>query len=496
MDQSVLHLLKVLQRLPAGLATQVLAASPVDLEHQLSILLPSMHQLAVHAAFPSILCDHSLELNSRFPMTRSTTAMNAVLEAATTAPNYLKKFELIHILKQDDTRLLQLIAAACMSASDVTLRFEFADLQNAAAQQPVAPLHEALSHNTSLTRLVLSFTDSSCYSISFDHLLNALTGLQSLSLAKHRRSRDLMCTRPLPAPTCIVNQLSLTHLHLGPGFHLMDLPQIIPHMTSLRSFHLEGDPRLQLQDLPDLSPLTALQTLKLEAFKNLSMLPPLATLTALQTLEVSSWEMLQQFPSLAALTALQTLKLYAMFSLLEVPALHTLTALQTLEIRSCDKLQGISSLAALTALQTLRINNGWFWHPIPSIDALTALKTLELSGFWRVQEMPPLDTLTALQTVKLSSFHHLQRLPSLATLTALRELKLENCTELHELPPLATLTALQTLDLTRCRKLQRIPPLSTLSELQTIVLTDCLQGLTSTFQDTLPNTDVKIKIIR
>jgi hypothetical protein len=123
MYQSVLHLLQVLQRLPGGLATQVLATSPVDLEYQLSILPPSMHPLAVHAAFPSILCDRSLRLNSAFPVKRSTTAVLAVLEAATTAPNYPKKLHLNHISKQNDTRLMQLIAAACMTASDVSLMF-------------------------------------------------------------------------------------------------------------------------------------------------------------------------------------------------------------------------------------------------------------------------------------------------------------------------------------------------------------------------------------
>jgi Leucine-rich repeat (LRR) protein len=490
----MLRVLKVLQRLPGGLATKVLAASTADLEHQLSILPQSMHQLAVHAAFPSILCDHSLKLNSAFPVKRSTTAVHAALEAATTAPKFLKKLDLSHIPKQNDTRLLQLIAAACMTASDVSLMFDSDSLQDVASQQPVAPLHEALSHNTALTRLGLCFPDASCYSISFDCLLKALTGLQSLSLAKYQPRGDDSCTSPLPAPACI-QHLHLTHLHLGPGFHLMDLPQIMPHLTSLQILHLEGDSRLQEQDLPDLSPLTALQTLKLDAFKKLNALPPLDTLTALQTLEVNFCEMLQQLPSLSTLIALQTLRLYVVLHLREVPPLDTLTALQTLELRSCDKLQGMPSLAAFTALQTLVISISFcgFMHPIPSIDTLTALKKLELSGFGRVQEMPPLATLTALQRLELMNCNRLQRLPSLAPLTALQRLNLGGCFQLLELPPLATLTALQTLDLLCCKKLERIPSLSTLSALQTIDLTYCAQGLESTFQSTLPNTGVTIK---
>jgi hypothetical protein len=142
---------------------------------------------------------------------RSTTAVYAVLEAATTAPNFLKKLTLSHSPKQNDTRLLQLIAAACMTASDVNLMLSCENLQDVASQQPGAALHEALSHNTPLTCLNLFLRDAPCYSISFDYLLNALTGLQSFSLARYQTGRNFSCTRPLPFPTCIVNQLYLTH---------------------------------------------------------------------------------------------------------------------------------------------------------------------------------------------------------------------------------------------------------------------------------------------
>jgi Leucine-rich repeat (LRR) protein len=418
------------------------------------------------------------------------------MEAATAAPNFLKKLDLRHIPRQIDTRLLQLIAAACMTASDVTLLLHCDNSQEVPWQQP-APLHEALSHNTSLTCLTLAFRDAPCYCISFDYLLSALTGLQSLSLAnyqpRYQPRGDASCTSPLPAPTCIVNQLCLTHLRLGPGFHLTDLSTIIPHMAPMKVLDLTGDHRLQPQDLPDLSPLTALQTLKLKAFQRVNALPPLAKLTTLQTLVVSSCEMLQQLPSLATLTALQTLKLCELMRLLAVPPLNTLTALKTLELRSCGKLQGFPALAALTALQTLRFSDSGFRQKVPKLDTLTALQTLELRCFALVREMPPLATLTALQTLELALFNRLQRLPSLATLTALQKLEVQRCCQLRELPPLDTLTALQILDLTACEKLERIPSLSNLSALQTIVLTRSPEGLESTFQHTLPKADIKIE---
>jgi Leucine-rich repeat (LRR) protein len=400
MDQSLLRVLKV-QRLPGRLATKVLAASPADLDRQLSILPPSMHQLAVHAAFPSIRCHHSLTLSWNYHLEKSSTTLYAVLEAATTAPNFLKKFDLSYRPKQNDTRLMQLIAAACMTASDVNFMIDCDNLREVPWRQPGALLHEALSHNTSLTCLKLSFGDAPSYCISFDYLLDGLTGLQTLSLAKYQPRGDASCICPLPVPICIVDQLSLTHLCLGPGFHLLDLPQIIHRMASLRFFGLTCDPLVQLQDLPDLSPLTALQTLKLRSFQKLKALPTLARLTALQTLDVSFCLRLKHLPSLATLAALQTLKLFAMSRLVDLPPLDTLTALQTLDLGWCSQLQGIPSLATLTALQTLKIKHCGFVQQIPSVDALTALQTLELRGSRLVVEMPPLATLTALQTIIL-----------------------------------------------------------------------------------------------
>jgi hypothetical protein len=55
--------LKVLQQLPNVLAIEVLAASPADLEHHLSILPATLHLLAIEAAFPSIRRHRSLSLD-------------------------------------------------------------------------------------------------------------------------------------------------------------------------------------------------------------------------------------------------------------------------------------------------------------------------------------------------------------------------------------------------------------------------------------------------
>jgi hypothetical protein len=479
-DLSVLSVLKVLRHLPEGLAIAVLAALPGNLDHHLFILPTSLHPLAIEAAFPSIHRDHSLTLD--FDSLTDPTATYEVLRAATTAPSYLKQLDLQHIAMQHiamqhNAPLMQMIAAACMRASDVSLSFDFDKTQDVHTWQPVAQVREALSHNTLLTSLQLTLSDGPSHSFNFDYLLDSLTGLRSLSLVRNPRAEDCSHERLLPAPMCIVNQLSLTHLCLGPGFHLKNLPHIIPHMTSLRALHLYGGRDPPLQELPDLSPLTALQTLELKIIKRLRVLPSVATLTGLQTLNLKYCMTLEQLPPLASLTALQTLVLSDCWSLSKLPALYGLTALRTLELKHCDDLQGIPSLSTLTALQTLLIISCGQMKKIPSLDTLTVLRTLELRGCGLVERIPPLANLTALQTLELALLKNLQQVPSLACLTALQRLTLSYCSQLKQIPSLATLTALQTLDLSCCKKLEHFPSLSTLTALQELVLSSCLLDL-------------------
>jgi hypothetical protein len=154
--------------------------------------------------------------------------------------------------------------------------------------------------------------------------------------------------------------------------------------------------------------MTALQTLMLGC-QQLQQLPPLVTLTALQALKLWSCFQLQKLPPLATLTALRKLQLFKCFQLKQLPLLASLTALQTLSLRECPQLQQLPSLATLTALQIL-----------------------ELFACDQVQQLPPMATLTALQTLMLASCQKLKKLPSLATLTALQTLDLRGSCRLQK----------------------------------------------------------------
>jgi hypothetical protein len=166
----VLLLLQVLQELPEGLAMSVLAAAPIDLEHQLAMLPASLHPLAVKAAFFSNVTHHSITLNfnSHFRGSVSSATACEVLSFATSADTAFQKLVLKNIPVLSNGPLFQMISAACLSASDVSLGFGCNQVQHSPEWQPVAQLGEVLSHNTSLTSLQLIFCDDPDHGFSYD----------------------------------------------------------------------------------------------------------------------------------------------------------------------------------------------------------------------------------------------------------------------------------------------------------------------------------------
>jgi hypothetical protein len=287
----MLCVLKVLDQLPEGLAMAVLAASAADLDDQLDILPASLHHLAIEAAFPSIHRHNSLVLSfgclgdeaeeeAAGVVTVSPAHAHAVLHAARSANSALEFLDLRNIIVAGNDWLLQLISPACMSPSDIRLSFDVGDLACISECNALAQIADALSSNTTLTSLSLDIKCDSNEGFNLDSLLEALTGLQRLTLTgdKHLYNPE----RYIPAPTCIVKLLSLTYLCLGPGFEIYDIPEIVCRMTQLQALHLRGAWDSELEELPSLSPLTALKSLELQIPGQLESLPPLATLTSLQ----------------------------------------------------------------------------------------------------------------------------------------------------------------------------------------------------------------------
>jgi hypothetical protein len=490
--------LQVLQQLPEGLAMSVLANAPMDLEHQLAMLPASLHPLAIKAAYTSSVNNHSLTLNlglDSYGGVSSTTACE-VLHFATFANTGLQKLVLRDIPMLSNESLFQMISAACLSASDVSLGFGCNQVQNVHTWQPITQLGEVLPGNTALTSLQLTFCADPDHVFNYDCLVEGLTGLRSLSIAFHMQKA---CGSPTPArsvPAGITKLLHLTCLQLGPGFHLMDVPQIVLHLSGLHSLHLRGGHYLQerpvldsltqlqsltfdccymLKALPPLAALTALQTLDVADCSGLPKLPPLDTLTALKTMKLSCCDDLRLLPSFTSLEQLQTLAVGRTYKLRKLPPLDSLTALQVLELFMCLELRQLPSLDSLNALQTLMLTSCYTLQQLPCLDSLTALQTLQVNHCQVLRQLPPLNRLTALQTLHLTEFSQLLELPDLKRLTALQTLNLRECTQLQHVPPLDTVAGLQRLNLQQCRELKQLPPLDTLTALQTLDLNSCRQ---------------------
>jgi Leucine-rich repeat (LRR) protein len=417
-----LSVLKVLEQLPEGLAIAVLAASRADLERHLIMLPASLHPLAVEAAFP-IHQDDSLTLDFSFQSHRTTA--NAVLEAATTGTTKscsLKTLTLRNIPVSSNDRLQHSISAACISASYVQLTFTCNKLPFVPSRPLFPQLQDCLAQSSALTSLQLHFKDDPWRVFHLEFLFQNLTGLQSLELASFIRLREKFDlqkpTNELPSHDLsvqrgVANLCSLTRLRLGPGFHLRELPQILPNMTRLQDLCLWGE-KLETQGRIALSTLTTLQTLKLNFSYSSDLLPSVATLTALQTLDLKGCDMLGRIPPLDALTALQTLLLGECEDLEQLPPLHNLTALRTLksEVRHLQDWPGLNTLPNLQTLKLFGDSHTFFsssvCYRLPHFADLASLQKLTLREHYYVQELPRLDAFKNLRTLKLILFLKLQ----------------------------------------------------------------------------------------
>jgi hypothetical protein len=185
--QSILHVLQLLQTLSENLAIAVLAAAPADLKHKLVILPASLHPLAIEAALPSIRPDHCITLDFNSPHGSDHNTAYALLNAASTGKHALRKLDLQNIPVPTHESLLQLIAAACKSAGDVSLSFGYDDLQHEIERPPFTELQEALSHNSALTSLQLKF----CAVVEEILPLTTLPALKTLQLTLRRKLWEL-----------------------------------------------------------------------------------------------------------------------------------------------------------------------------------------------------------------------------------------------------------------------------------------------------------------
>ncbi|BFI30111.1 protein MpNBS-LRR6 [Marchantia polymorpha subsp. ruderalis] len=212
-----------------------------------------------------------------------------------------------------------------------------------------------------------------------------------------------------------------------------------------------------------LSCLKSLRHLQVN-FIRVSSLPDISNLTALQTLDLSWCKDLLSLPlGVESLPELRRLNLHKCSSLTHLPALDELPNLECLHISGCRHIKqlpnsfgrpdGFPSLTELDMYACKEVSMDEF--PVLRSGAMPALRMLMMHGWHQMKKLPPtLNSLMKLQYIKLSSCFELKKLDETfdwSVFTDLEELDLNGTISLIELPPsLASLPKLRILDLREC----------------------------------------------
>lgn len=147
------------------------------------------------------------------------------------------------------------------------------------------------------------------------------------------------------------------------------------HVTGINLFsdHLVGA-------LPDLSGLSQLQTVEVDANALTGSVPPLAALTQLQTFTASGNELTGSIPALAGLTSLQYFDVSGNQISGAIPALTGLSQLVAFSADSNRLTGSIPPLTGLVNLVFLRVGGNLLTGPMPSLAGLTSLTTVDIAN--------------------------------------------------------------------------------------------------------------------
>ncbi|RID72707.1 hypothetical protein BRARA_C04586 [Brassica rapa] len=187
-----------------------------------------------------------------------------------------------------------------------------------------------------------------------------------------------------------------------------------------------------------------LKLMNLTDSENLNELPDLSTATNLQTLDLSGCSSLTELPfSIGNAINLRRLNLSHCSSLVEFPSsMENVTTLEELLLTGCSHLANLP----------------------PSIGNLkTYLKKFELRGCSSLRELPSsIGNMTNLEELYLGGCSSLVELPSsIGNMTNLRKLSLNICSNLTALPINISMKSLDELVLTDCSSMKLFPEIST-----------------------------------
>ncbi len=176
--------------------------------------------------------------------------------------------------------------------------------------------------------------------------------------------------------------------------------------------------------LPDLSPLTHLESLRL-AYNQLSgSIPELAQLRNLRSLDLDSNQLSGSIPELSTLTRLERLALSRNRLTGHIPSLAAQTSLRELLLDENELSGVLPDLSSLVNLEGAGMSSNQLTGPIPDLSSLTNLQGLDLSDNQLDGPIPDLSSLAKLETLNLAHNRLAGSIPALGALGKLSELRL------------------------------------------------------------------------
>ncbi|PTQ31875.1 hypothetical protein MARPO_0105s0002 [Marchantia polymorpha] len=325
-------------------------------------------------------------------------------------------------------------------------------------------------------------------------LLN-LSGCEELksvpgTICKLEELRDLQldhCKKLVSLPRTIKDLRKLENLNLF-STNVWDGPK-----STRRALPKYIKPIKPAANLQDVASLTSLTTLKIS---NLSILPgrsypfplQLSCLKSLRHLQVN-FILVSSLPDISNLTALQTLDLSWCTDLLSLPlGVESLPELRRLDLKSCWSLKHLPALDELPNLECLDISRCRLIKQLPKSfgrpDGFPSLTELDMHDCEEVSmdESPVLRSgaMPALRMLMMHGWHQMKKLPpTLNSLIKLQYINLSRCSQLKldETFDWSVFTDLEELDLRKNESLIELPPsLASLPKLRILHLRECGAG--------------------
>ncbi|BFI30108.1 protein MpNBS-LRR5 [Marchantia polymorpha subsp. ruderalis] len=308
--------------------------------------------------------------------------------------------------------------------------------------------------------------------LQLDHCKKLVSLPRTIKDLRKLENLNLFLTNVWDGPKSTRRALPKYIKPIKPAANLQDVASLTS-LTTLKISNLSILPGpsyplpLQLSCLKSLKSLRHLQV----NFIRVSSLPDISNLTALQTLDLSWCKDLLSLPlGVESLPELRRLDLKSCWSLKHLPALDELPNLECLDISRCRLIKqlpksfgrpdGFPSLTELAMSACVEVSMDEF--PVLCSGAMPALRILIMSYWFQMEKLPlTLNSLMKLQYIDLSSCSQLKLDETFdwSVFTDLEELHLGKNKSVIELPPsLASLPKLRILHLLGCGARKNLSP--------------------------------------